>query len=129
MKTYLSWHGEIICDFKEYVIAGNIAKKIQRREIPEGRQDCYPNILSHEILEALENLLGRKLRECEIFSPTKAYPPHTDSGDASFMMPLEPKCSIRTSGGVHELKLFNVYSFYDGEPHATEGTILMFKII
>ncbi len=126
----ISFYGQITARFPVYVSTIKWLEKISLGQIVPTRYGCYSiSSLHSELFSAIAQLLDLSLEDwkMEVYFPDRDFPPHTDEGGISFMVPLDTWCSATINGVTHDLKLGGVYSFNDGNPHATTGPLLMMK--
>lgn len=124
----IAYHGRIQAKFPVFVKAVRLAEKIRRGEIEQTRKMCYSTkSISRYFFRSVCSRLGIKNLTAEVFFPDRYYPPHTDEGGVSVMVPIEPGCTATINGTCHELIEFGIYSFDDGVPHTTSGVLVMIK--
>jgi hypothetical protein len=124
----ISFHGLIEAKFPVLLQATELAKKIRKGEVEPTRKMCYSTkSISRYFFRSACSRLGIKKLTAEVFLPDRQYPPHTDEGGVSVMVPIEPGCTATINGTRHKLIEFGIYSFDDGVPHTTTGALVMIK--
>lgn len=121
-------YGAATSDFKVIARLTNQMNKIKIGQAIPHRCDCYQvEGNSHqEFLDKIKLITGMFPQNVEIFYPSDNYPPHTDEGGLSFLVPLESGV-FTIDGTDHSVDPFVLYGFEDGKLHNTDFCAIMLK--